>query len=50
MTLSFAYLLCTLPFGGGGLVAKLYPTFCDPMDCSSSGSSFCGISQARKLE
>ena len=32
------------------LFAKLCPTLCDPMDCSSSGSSFQGISQARILE
>ena len=32
------------------LVAQLYPTPCDPMDSSSSGSSVHGISQARVLE
>ena len=32
------------------LVTKLYPTVCNPMDCSLSGSSVHGISQARKLE
>ena len=32
------------------LVAKSCPTFCDPMDCSPSGSSVHGISQARTLE
>ena len=32
------------------LVAKLYPIFCDPMDCSAPGSSVHGISQARILE
>ena len=26
------------------------PILCGPMDCSSPGSSVCGISQARKLE
>ena len=26
------------------------PIVCDPMDCSPSGSSVCGISQARILE
>ena len=31
----------------GDLVAKLCPTFCDPMDCSPPGSSVHGISQAR---
>ena len=35
---------------GGGLVAKLCPTLCDPMDCSPPGSSVHGISQARILE
>ena len=33
--------------GGGGLVAKLCPTHCDPMNCSPPGSSVHGISQAR---
>ena len=32
------------------LVAQLYPTLCDPMDCSSPGSSAHGILQARMLE
>ena len=32
------------------LVAKLYPTLCNPMDCSLPGSSVHGISQARILE
>ena len=32
------------------LVAQLCPTLCDPMDCSSSGSSIIGILQARILE
>ena len=31
------------------LVAKLYLTVCNPKECSSPGSSVCGISQARKL-
>ena len=35
---------------GCWLVAKLYPTLCNSMDCSPPGSSFHGISQARKLE
>ena len=39
---SSTYLCC--------LVAKLCQTFCDPMDCSPSGSSVHGISQARTLE
>ena len=32
------------------LVTKLCPSFCDPMDCSSPGSSVHGISQARVAE
>ena len=32
------------------LVAQLHPTVCHPMDCSLPGSSFLGISQARKWE
>ena len=32
------------------LVTKLCLTLCDPMDCSPSGSSVHGISQARILE
>ena len=35
---------------GGGLVAQLCPTLCDPMDCSPPGSSVHGILQARILE
>ena len=31
-------------------VAQSYPTLCDPMDCSLSGSSIHGIFQARVLE
>ena len=31
------------------LVSKLYPTLCNPMDCSPPGSSVHGISQARIL-
>ena len=31
-------------------VAQSCPTLCNPMDCSSPGSSFYGISQARILE
>ena len=30
--------------------AQLYPTFCDPMDCSPPGSSILGISQEGILE
>ena len=36
--------------GGGGLVAELCPTHCDPMNCSPLGSSVHGISQARLPE
>ena len=32
------------------LVAKLCPTLCDPMNCSPTGSSVHGISQAKILE
>ena len=32
------------------LVTQLYPTLCDPMDCSLSGFSVHGILQARILE
>ena len=32
------------------LVSKLYPSLCDPKDCSLPGSSIHGISQARFLE
>ena len=32
------------------LVTQSYLTLCDPMDCSSPGSSVYGISQARILE
>ena len=32
------------------LVAQLYPTLCDPMDCSLPGPSVHGILQARILE
>ena len=31
-------------------VAQLWPTLCDPIDCSLPGSSFHGIFQARILE
>ena len=36
--------------GAGGLIAKSYPTLCDPKDCSPPGSFVHGISQARILE
>ena len=32
------------------LVAQLYPTLCDPMNCSPPGSSVHGVFQARILE
>ena len=32
------------------LVAKLYPTLCDPLNCRLPGSSIHGISHARILE
>ena len=32
------------------LVAQSCPTLCDPMDCSPSDSSVCGISKAKILE
>ena len=35
---------------GFGLIAKLCPTLCNPMNCSLPGSSVCGIFQARTLE
>ena len=37
-------------YGGGGLVAKLCRTLCDPMDCKLPGSYVHGILQARTLE
>ena len=41
--LSEAFLLSV--FGGGGLVAKLCPTLCDPMDCSSQAPLSVGFSR-----
>ena len=32
------------------LVAQLYPTLCNPMDCNPPGSSVHGILQARILD
>ena len=32
------------------LVAQSCPTLCDPLNCSLTGSSVCGIFQARILE
>ena len=43
------WLLCYSPVGGG-LVAKSFPTLCDPMVCSLPCSSVHGILQARILE
>ena len=40
----FSFLLCVV------LVAQLCPIFCDPMDCSSPGSSVHEIFQAMILE
>ena len=34
----------------GAKLLQLYPTLCDPMDCSPAGSSVHGILQARILE
>ena len=42
----FYYSVCVC----GVLVAQLYPTLCDPMDCSPLGSSVHGIFQTRTLE
>ena len=36
--------------GCGGLIAKLCPTLCDPMNCSPWSSFVHGVSQARILE
>ena len=36
--------------GGGGLVTQSCRTLCNPMDCSSTGSSVPGILQTRILE
>ena len=33
-----------------GCACSVYPTLCDPLDCSPPGSSVHGISQARKLQ
>ena len=41
---------CKNSMGGSGLVAKLFPTFETPMDCSPPGSPVHGILQARILE
>ena len=41
---------CKNSMGGSGLVAKLFPTFETPMDCSPPGSPVHGILQAGILE
>ena len=41
------YIAINCADGGGGLVTKSCPTLCDPLDCSSPGSSVHRISQAR---
>ena len=43
-------LLINKIYDGGGLIAQLCPILCDPVDCSSLGSSVHGILQARILE
>ena len=35
---------------GAAAQTQSHPTLCNLMDCSPSGSSACGISQARALE
>ena len=35
---------------GAGLIGKLFPTLCDPMDCSPPDSGVHGIFQAGVLE
>ena len=42
--------LCTCVCVCVCLFTQLYPTLCNPMDCSPSGSSVHGILQARLLE
>ena len=46
----FCHFLFCSSLGGGGLVAKLCLTLCDPMDDSLPGSSVHGIFQARIME
>ena len=46
----FCHFLFCSSLGGGGLVAKLCLTLCDPMDDSLPGSSVHGILQARILD
>ena len=45
VNLSKQYVLDKVVVVFGGLVAKLCPTFCNPMDCSLPESSVHGISQ-----
>ena len=49
VNLSKQYVLDKVVVVVGGLVAKLCPTLCNPMDCSPLGSSAHGIFQARIL-
>ena len=44
------FFLCSVCCCGCCLIAKLYPTFWDPVDCSPPGSSVHGILQAIILE
>ena len=44
------YLICGIVSNLMCEVAQLYPTLCNPMDCSLPGSSVHGILQARILE
>ena len=48
-TFSIKSIIVFLEYSGGGLVTKLCPTLCDPVDCSLPGSSVHGISQAKIL-
>ena len=50
LPLSGTYYFSTLSYIFCCLVAKLYLTLCDLVDCSLPGSSVHGISQARILE
>jgi len=50
MNSTCSFLLFVVPACCCCLVTQWCPTLCDPMDCSPSGSSVHGISQARILE
>ena len=50
MNVKVAQLCLTLRVCRESEVALSYPTLCDPMDCTLSGSSVHGIFQARVLE